>query len=43
MNSKKKVIGSIIACLFIGVMAVFVFPSPHAYLLKVDVSGDEGT
>lgn len=43
MNSKKKIIGSIIACLFIGVMAVFVFPSPHAYLLKVDVSGEKKT
>ena len=43
MNSKKKVIGSIIACLFIGVMAVFVFPSSHAYLLKVDVSGEKKT
>ncbi len=41
MNSKKKIIGSIIVCLFIGVMAVFVFPSPNAYLLKGDVSGEK--
>ena len=38
MNSKKKIIAGIIVCLFIGVMAVFVFPSPNAYLLKADVS-----
>lgn len=43
MNSKKKIIGSIIAVLCICVMAVFVFPSPHAYLLKVDVSGEKKT
>lgn len=30
MNSKKKMIGSIIAVLCIYVMAVFVFPSPNA-------------
>lgn len=38
MNSKKKIITGIIVCLFIGVMAVFVFPSSNAYLLKADVS-----
>lgn len=43
MNSKKKMIGSIIAVLCICVMAVFVFPSPNAYLLKVDVSGEKKT
>ena len=43
MNSKKKIIGSIIAVLCICVMALFVFPSPHAYLLKVDVSGEKKT
>ena len=43
MNSKKKIIAGIIVCLFIGVMAVFVFPSPNAYLLKVDVSGEKKT
>ena len=36
-------IGSIIAVLCICVMAVFVFPSPNAYLLKVDVSGEKKT
>ena len=43
MNSKKKIIAGIIVCLFIGVMAVFVFPSPNAYLLKADVSGEKKT
>lgn len=43
MNSKKKMIGSIIAVLCICVIAVFVFPSPNAYLLKVDVSGEKKT
>lgn len=43
MNSKKKMIGSIIAILCICVMSVFVFPSPNAYLLKVDVSGEKKT
>ena len=43
MNSKKKIIAGIIGCLFIGVMAVFVFPSPNAYLLKADVSGEKKT
>ena len=43
MNSKKKIITGIIVCLFIGVMAVFVFPSSNAYLLKADVSGEKKT
>ena len=43
MNSKKKIIAGIIVCLFIGVMAVFVFPTPNAYLLKADVSGEKKT
>lgn len=43
MNSKKKIIAGIILCLFIGVMTVFVFPSPNAYLLKVDVNGEKKT
>ena len=43
MNSKKKIIAGIIVCLFIGVMAVFVFPSSNAYLLKADVSGEKKT
>lgn len=43
MNSKKKMIGSIIAILCICVMSVFVFSSPNAYLLKVDVSGEKKT
>ena len=43
MNSKKKIIAGIIVCLFIGVMAVFAFPSPNAYLLKADVSGEKKT
>ena len=43
MNSKKKIIGSIIAVLCICVMVVFVFPSPNAYLLKADVSGEKKT
>ena len=43
MNSMKKMIGSIIAILCICVMSVFVFPSPNAYLLKVDVSGEKKT